>query len=126
MGGRGGAGKRPEPATPFTIAGPAGTTTLAPQAALRNVIADHPHTEFISLEDLRAALPGLSKPDQDRHIIALVLAETPTGNLQLIPESNQKVLSQAQRDARIHAFGQDKDFLWVTAPPGWAAKQRTR
>lgn len=64
---------------------------------------------WVSLTRLRAALPGLSRSQVDQVLHAL-LADP---RVYLIPESNQKALTPADRAAAIRIGGTDKHLLAI-------------
>ncbi|HEX7661241.1 MAG TPA: hypothetical protein VF444_17350 [Pseudonocardiaceae bacterium] len=64
--------------------------------------------DWVSLTRLRAALE-LPRPDVDDALRRLVLHQV----IHLIPESNQKALTPADRKAAIHVGGEDKHLLSI-------------
>jgi hypothetical protein len=71
-----------------------------------------PHTgAWVSLADVREALPALSRAEVDSGL--RVLARTP--GAQLIPVANLKALTQRDRDAAIKLGGEDNHVLSIEA-----------
>jgi hypothetical protein len=64
---------------------------------------------WVSLTRLRAALPHLSRDEVDEALVRL----TAEPWAYLIPEANQKTLSDADREAAIHVGGEDKHLLSI-------------
>ncbi|GLY06920.1 MULTISPECIES: hypothetical protein [Actinoplanes] len=69
----------------------------------------HGPNVYVMLEDLRAALPGVSRDDFDTAL--LDLDRQP--DVHLVPESNQKVLTAGQRAAAVRIGNQDMHLLAV-------------
>jgi len=67
--------------------------------------------DFVSIADLRDRMTkaGLSRAEQDR--ILTRLERDPSVNI--VPQSNQKVLTDRERAAAIHIGGQDKHALFI-------------
>ncbi|MCS7483882.1 hypothetical protein ACFFQW_32560 [Umezawaea endophytica] len=64
---------------------------------------------WVSLTRLRAALPHLSRDEVDDALVRLNLEPW----AYLIPEANQKTLSEADREAAVHVGGEDKHLLSI-------------
>ncbi|WNV91902.1 hypothetical protein RM788_21445 [Umezawaea sp. Da 62-37] len=64
---------------------------------------------WVNLSRLRDALPHLSRDEVDEALLRLDLEPW----AYLIPEANQKTLSEADRDAAIHVGGEDKHLLSI-------------
>ncbi|HWO68884.1 MAG TPA: hypothetical protein VNO31_53530 [Umezawaea sp.] len=64
---------------------------------------------WVSLTRLRAALPHLTRDEVDQALLRLDLEPW----AYLIPEANQKTLSEADREAAIHVGGEDKHLLSI-------------
>lgn len=64
---------------------------------------------WVSLTRLRNALPHLSRDEVDEALLRLDLEPS----TYLIPEANQKTLTEADRDAAIHVGGEDKHLLSI-------------
>jgi transposase-like protein len=63
---------------------------------------------WVSLTELRASV------DAPRHLVDDVLRELERRpDVNLVPESNQKTLTQQDRDAAVVIGGQDKHLLWM-------------
>lgn len=67
---------------------------------------------WVGLAALRALLPDVPK---DRLDEALVLMER-LPDVNLVPESNQKTLTPADREAAVLIGGQHKHLLWIGTP----------
>jgi hypothetical protein len=65
--------------------------------------------EFVSLRELRLRLPGRSRPDVDAALAALFTAQ----RINLIPQSNQRALSDADRDAALRIGGECKHLISI-------------
>lgn len=68
--------------------------------------------DIVSLARMRDRLSdlGWSRDKQDAHLMRLQRAR----KILMIPESNQKTLTQKERDAAIHFGGQDKHLMqWL-------------
>ncbi|MEV4707924.1 hypothetical protein [Actinoplanes sp. NPDC049316] len=74
--------------------------TLAPQSG-----------DYIMLDELRAELPGATRQDVDAALLRLQLAP----DVHLVPESNQKVLTDRQRAAAIDIGNQPKHLIAISA-----------
>lgn len=95
----------------FTAVPPAPVTDVA--AALREAyagLAARPG-DYVMLEDLRRALPGVTPGEVDAAL--LELDREP--DIHLVPESNQKVLTPGQRAAAFRIGNQDMHLLAVHA-----------
>jgi hypothetical protein len=66
-------------------------------------LAGHPG-QFASIRELREALPGV---DLDAILIRMYCA----GEVNLIPESAQQTLSEADRRAAVRCGGEDKHWM---------------
>ena len=65
--------------------------------------------EFVSLRELRLRLPGRSRPDVDAALAALFTAQ----RINLIPQSNQRALSDADREAALLIGGECKHLISI-------------
>jgi len=65
--------------------------------------------EFVSLRELRLRLPGRPRPDVDAALAALFTAQ----QINLIPQSNQRALSDADRDAALRIGGEHKHLISI-------------
>jgi hypothetical protein len=65
--------------------------------------------EFVSLRELRLRLPGRPRPDVDAALAALFTAQ----RINLIPQSNQRALSDADRDAALRIGGECKHLISI-------------
>ena len=65
--------------------------------------------EFVSLRELRLRLPGRSRPDVDAALAALFTAQ----RINLIPQSNQRALSEADREAALRIGGECKHLISI-------------
>ena len=65
--------------------------------------------EFVSLRELRLRLPGLPRPDVDAALAALFTAQ----RINLIPQSNQRALSDADREAALLIGGECKHLISI-------------
>jgi hypothetical protein len=88
-------------------------TAADPETQVRAAYARlSPHTgAWVSLADVRDALPMLSRAEVDSGL--RVLARTP--GAQLIPVANLKALTQRDRDAAIKLGGEDNHVLSIEA-----------
>lgn len=77
------------------------------RSAYQNLAARH--GDWVSLADLRSRLDGASRADIDAALQRL--EREPDVNV--VPESNQKALSDAERKAAVRIGGQDKHFLAI-------------
>jgi hypothetical protein len=64
---------------------------------------------WVGLAGLRAALPGVSRQAFDAALLRLDVKP----HVYLIPEANQKALTDADRRAAIHVGGEDKHLLSI-------------
>ena len=64
---------------------------------------------FVSLRDLRLRLPGRPRPDVDAALAALFTAQ----RVNLIPQSDQRALSDADRDAGVRIGGEHKHLIAI-------------
>ena len=65
--------------------------------------------EFVSLRELRLRLPGRPRPDVDAALAALFTAQ----RVNLIPQSDQRALSDADRDAALRIGGEHKHLISI-------------
>ena len=65
--------------------------------------------DFVSLRELRRRLPGRSRPDVDAALAALFTAQ----RINLIPQSNQRALSDADREAALLIGGECKHLISI-------------
>jgi hypothetical protein len=65
--------------------------------------------EMVSLADLRPRLAGAARPEVDAALVALSSAP----DVRIIPESNQKTLSDAQRAAAVSIGNQDRHLIAI-------------
>jgi hypothetical protein len=65
--------------------------------------------EFVSLRELRLRLPGRPRPDVDAALAALFT----TQRINLIPQSNQRALSDADREAALSIGGECKHLISI-------------
>ena len=65
--------------------------------------------EFVSLRALRLRLPGRPRPDVDAALAALFTAQ----RINLIPQSNQRALSEADREAALRIGGEYKHLISI-------------
>ena len=65
--------------------------------------------EFVSLRELRLRLPGRPRPDVDAALAALFTAQ----RINLIPQSNQRALSEADREAALRIGGECKHLISI-------------
>lgn len=79
--------------------------------------------EWISLTHLREELAarGMSRGEQDRALWALMRME----GVNLVPENNQKTLTEADREAALHIGGQDKHLISIFSEDWRAALDDT-
>jgi len=64
---------------------------------------------FVSLRELRLRLPGRPRPDVDAALAALFTAH----RVNLIPQSDQRALSDADRDAAVRIGGEHKHLISI-------------
>jgi hypothetical protein len=91
---------RPGPAVPADVAAriEAGYRCLAAGAG-----------EFVKLRELRLRLPDLPRPDVDAALAALFAGQ----RVNLIPQSNQQALSDADREAALRIGGEYKHLISI-------------
>ena len=65
--------------------------------------------EFVSLRELRLRLVGRPRPEVDAALAALFTAQ----RINLIPQSNQRALSDADRDAALRIGGEHKHLISI-------------
>lgn len=73
-------------------------------------LADLPQA-WVSLTDLRAELTGASAAEVDAALMKMAVART----IVLVPEDNQKTLTDEDRAAAIHLGGEDKHLISIEA-----------
>jgi len=64
---------------------------------------------FVSLRELRLRLPGRPRPDVDAALAALFTAQ----RINLIPQSNQRALADADREAGVRIGGEHKHLISI-------------
>jgi hypothetical protein len=97
---------RPEAFRPE--AGPTADLTACIEAAYRS-LATGPG-EFVSLRELRLRLPGRApRPDLDAALTTMFTAQ----RINLIPQSNQRALSDADREAALRIGGEHKHLISI-------------
>jgi hypothetical protein len=67
--------------------------------------------DYVMLEDLRESLPEVSRRDLDAALVDLNRAR----DVSLVPESNQKVLTEEQRVAAVSIGNQAKHLIAISA-----------
>ena len=65
--------------------------------------------EFVSLRELRLRLPGRPRCDVDEALAALFTAQ----RINLVPQSNQRALSDADREAALRIGGEHKHLISI-------------
>jgi hypothetical protein len=65
--------------------------------------------EFVSLRELRLQLPGRPRPDVDAALTTMFTAQ----RINLIPQSNQRALSDADRAAALRVGGEYKHLISI-------------
>ena len=65
--------------------------------------------QFVSLRELRLRLPDRPRPDVDAALAALFTAQ----RINLIPQSNQRALSDADREAALRIGGEYKHLISI-------------
>jgi hypothetical protein len=73
-------------------------------------LADAPQA-WVSLTDLRRELTGASAVEVDAALMKMAVG----GAIVLVPEDNQKTLTDEDRAAAIHIGGEDKHLLSIEA-----------
>lgn len=76
--------------------------------------------DFVSLANLRDALPDLSREEQDAALTRMAMA----GDMDFIPEENQKVIDERDRAAALTLGGEPKH--WVATPLNSESGARAR
>jgi hypothetical protein len=100
-----------EPALAGEPAGPpSGAGIEARIRAAYATLARRPGT-WVGLAEVRSLLGDVPRADVDGTLRRLFL----TNGVNLIPESNQKTLTQQDRDAAVTIGDQDKHLLWIGA-----------
>jgi hypothetical protein len=69
----------------------------------------HGSGEFVSLRELRLQLPGRPRPDVDAALTTMFTAH----RINLIPQSNQRALSDADRAAALRVGGEYKHLISI-------------
>jgi hypothetical protein len=90
----------------IVTADPAGLAA-AIEAAYRGIAAAP--GQFVSLRELRLRLPGRARPEVDAALAALYTAQ----RVNLVPGSDQRALSDADRDAALRIGGEDKHLISI-------------
>ena len=96
-----------------TSDGPAGTTANAAdltafiETGYRSLAATA--GEFVSLRELRLRLTDRARPDVDAALITMFTAQ----RINLIPQSNQQALSDADREAALRIGGEYKHLISI-------------
>jgi hypothetical protein len=67
---------------------------------------------WVSLADLRPMLGGFNRAQVDRALVAMIEEST---DVNLVPESNQKALTPAQREAAVRIGDQNKHLISIGA-----------
>lgn len=80
-------------------------------AILAKIVAVVPAEQWVSLTTVRQHLTRWTREEQDA---ALRLIER-LADINLVPESNQKILTQADRAAAVEIGDQDKHLIWICA-----------
>jgi hypothetical protein len=100
----------PAPASAAPAAAPAATTTEDKiRAAYKSLVTEE--NDWVSLTRIRPLLADVPRDEQDRAFIALNLCP----DVNIVPESNQKILTEADRDAAIYFGDQHKHLIWIAA-----------
>ncbi len=111
--------KAPDPVDPRTAA-----VNRRWDKAVHDVLTDLvPRGDWADLVDLRAALDarGVSRDAQDAHLKRL----SREGALHIVPESNRKVLTEADHAASIRIGGEENNLvMWNPTRPGPEATAR--
>jgi hypothetical protein len=90
---------------------PAAPQVSDPEADIRaayDALVSRPGA-WVNLSRLRDALPHLTRDEVDEALLRLNLEPW----AYLIPEANQKTLSEADREAAVHVGGEDKHLLSI-------------
>ncbi|HEX6345718.1 hypothetical protein [Umezawaea sp.] len=90
---------------------PTAPRAVDPEAEIRaayDALVSRPGA-WVNLSRLRDALPHLSRDEVDEALVRLNLEPW----AYLIPEANQKTLSEADREAAVHVGGEDKHLLSI-------------
>ncbi|GAB2626259.1 hypothetical protein Aab01nite_85950 [Paractinoplanes abujensis] len=132
MGGRGGKGRSskppgpgaPPPVPPPEVAEPDTETeqVAAPADRIRSTVFELLGSAegWVALSDIRDALSDLSRQEVDAALRELFRDP----NVTLVPETNQKVLTQEQRDAAIRIGNQDNHAINIRKPIDSGARER--
>ena len=88
-------------------AGAGADLTACIEAGYRSLAASS--GEFVSLRELRLRLPGRPRPDVDAALAALFTAQ----RINLIPQSNQRALSDADREAALRIGDECKHLISI-------------
>jgi hypothetical protein len=108
-------GTKPEDLFRFRLAGAAPIADVAPASDLEEQIRKAYSSltarpgGYVMLEDLRGALPGVDREDLDAALVALF----PSREVNIVPESNQKALTEGQRAAAIRIGNQFKHLIAI-------------
>jgi hypothetical protein len=81
--------------------------TAGIEAAYRSLAAAP--GRFVSLREVRLRLPGRPRPAVDAALAALFAAQ----RVNLVPQSDQRALSAADRDAAVRIGGEDKHLISI-------------
>ena len=104
------AGRHRSDESALAAAGPPGDIPGQVRAAFRVLVADPgpwtPHG-FASIARLRERLPGIPRADLDAALIRMYENQ----EINLVPQSNQMRLTEAERAAAVRCGGQDKHHL---------------
>lgn len=106
----------PSPTSPTPAPSPAETADRIRQAYYRLVAQPG---DWLFLSDLRAALPDLPRADFDAAVRVINAADGAVA-----PESNQKVLTDAQRAGAIYLGNQHKHLISIRPPVDTDARAR--
>jgi hypothetical protein len=97
---------RPAPAAPV-VAASAADLTACIEAGYRSLAVAV--GQFVSLRELRLRLPDRPRPDVDAALAALFTAQ----RINLIPQSNQRALSDEDREAALRIGGEYKHLISI-------------
>jgi len=108
MGGRGGS-PNPGPQAPAAAQAPAGDVALQ---AVESAISEERNKAVTTMERVRGRLAalGMGREQQDAELRRLFRAR----KIILTPVNNQKMMTQAERDARIEVGGELKGLVMMT------------
>ncbi|GII84571.1 hypothetical protein Ssi03_25610 [Sphaerisporangium siamense] len=88
------------------------TATITLQDRIRSaytVAADYERRVWVGLAEVRMFLQDVPRAEVDEAL--RLMNRLP--EVSLLPESNQKLLTRADREAAVHFGGQDKHLLWI-------------